>query len=99
MILAAELQGFLDRSWNSKRTLVFAHVLLTKTLGVRRDQELQAWITWQMDLWERGMHAGLLGDDEAEGAAREVRATSGGKEEGNAVAQSYHDKVLSSNLR
>ena len=65
-ILAAEWQGVLDRSWNSKRTLVFAHVLLTKTMCVRRSNEIQARIAWQMDLWERGLHAGLVGDAEAE---------------------------------
>ena len=35
-ILAAEWRGILARSWNSERPLVFAHVVLTKTLGVRR---------------------------------------------------------------
>ena len=38
-------------------------------------------ITRQMDLWERGLHVGLVGDAEAKGAAREGRATSGGDEE------------------
>ena len=27
-----------------------------------------------MDLWERGIHAGLVGDADAEGATREGRA-------------------------
>ena len=52
-----------------------------------------------MDLWERGMHAGLVGDAEAEGVTRECRAASDGKEEDNAVARSYHDTVLSGKLR
>ena len=69
-ILAAELQGVLGRSWNSKRPLVFAHVVLTKTFGVRRPQEIWARIIRRMDLWERVLHAGLVGDTEAEGAAR-----------------------------
>ena len=51
-----------------------------------------------MDLWERGLHAGLVEDDEVEGAAREGRATLGGEEEYEAVARSYHDTVLSVNL-
>ena len=35
-ILAAEWRGVLYRSWNSERPLVFAHVVLTNTMGVRR---------------------------------------------------------------
>ena len=45
------------------------------------------------------MHAGLMGDAEAEGAAREGRATSGGQREDDTVAQSYHDIVLYGKLR
>ena len=68
-ILAAEWRGVLNRSWNSERPLVFAHVVLTKTLGVRRSQDIRARITRRMDIWERGLHTGLVGDAEAEGAA------------------------------
>ena len=52
-----------------------------------------------MDLWERGQHAGLVGDAKAEGAAREGRAAFSGEEEDNAVAQSFHETVLSGKLR
>ena len=52
-----------------------------------------------MDLWERGLHVALVGDAEAEGATREGRAVSGGEEEEKAVAWSYHDTVLSCDLR
>ena len=64
-ILSAEWQGGLGRSWNSKRPLVFAHVDITKTLGFRRAKEIWAWITRRMDLWDRGLHEGLVGDAEA----------------------------------
>ena len=47
-----------------------------------------------MDLWERGQHAGLVGDAEAEGAAREGRAAFRGEEEDNAVARGFHKTVL-----
>ena len=93
-ILAAEWQGVLARSWNSEIPLVFAHVVLTKTLGVRRARKIWARITWRMDLWERGQHAGLAGDAKSEGGAREGRAASGGKEEDNAMARSFHETVL-----
>ena len=78
-ILAAEWRGVLGRSWNSKRPLVFPYVFLTKTLGVRRAREIRARITRRMDLWERGQHAGLVGDAEAEGAARKGRADFSGE--------------------
>ena len=57
------------------------------TLGVRQAQEIWARITRRMDLHERVHQAGLVGDAEAEGAAQEVRAASGGEEEDDAVAR------------
>ena len=68
-ILAAEWQGIISRSWNSERHLVFSHVVLTKTLVVRRAHKIRARITWRMDLWERDQYTGLAGDVEVEGAA------------------------------
>ena len=58
-----------------------------------------AWITRRMDLWERGLHVGLVGVAEAEGAASEERATSGVEEEEKAVMRNYHGTVLLLNLR
>ena len=52
-----------------------------------------------MDLWERGQHAGLVGDANAEGADREGRAVFSGKEGDDAVARSFHETVLSGKLR
>ena len=52
-----------------------------------------------MDLWDRGLHAGLVGDAKEEGDVREVRAASGGEEEEETVSRSYHDKVLSGKLQ
>ena len=49
-----------------------------------------------MDLWERGIHAGLLGDTKSEGAARVGRAASGKEDEEEAKARSYHKRLLSS---
>ena len=85
----------LRRIWNSERPLVFAHVIITKTLGIHRAQEIRARITRQMELWERGLHTGLVGVAGAEGAARKGRAASGGEEEEEVVSQSYHDTVFS----
>ena len=41
---------------------------------------------------------GLVGDAEAEGASQEGRAASGGKEEDNIVAQSYHGTVFTAKI-
>ena len=67
-------------SWNSKRPLVFTHIVIQKLLGVCRAREIQARISSRMDLCESGFHAGLVGEAEAEGSAREVRAASGGED-------------------
>ena len=70
----------LGRSWNFERPLVFTHVVLIKVLGVRRAKDIRARITSRVDLWERGLHTVLVGDDEAEGAASEGRHASGEEE-------------------
>ena len=98
-ILAEEWRGVISRNWNSERPLVFTHVFLTKTLGVRQAREIRARIPRRMDLWERGQHVGLVGDAEAEGAACEGRAAFSGEEEDDAVARSFYETVLSGNIR
>ena len=52
-----------------------------------------------MDLWERVIHAGLMGDAEAEGAAREGRAASDRDNQEKSKAWSYHDTVLFGKLQ
>ena len=47
-------------------------------LSVPRAYEIWARITRRIELWERGLHAGLVGDAKVEEAAREVRVASGG---------------------
>ena len=51
VILAVEWWLVLERSWNSKKPLVFAHVILSKTLGVHRYMEIWVRLTQMMDLW------------------------------------------------
>ena len=82
-----------------KRPLIFAHVVFTKMLSVCRARDIRSWITRRMDLWEKGQHAGLVGDAESKGAAHEGRAASGGKEEDKAIGWSYHDTVFSGKLQ
>ena len=85
-ILAAECRGVLGRTRNSERPLVIALVVLTKTMGVNWAKKIRSQITRWMYLLERGLHAGLIGDAEAEGAVREGRAARRGEEEDEAVA-------------
>ena len=68
-------------------------------LGVHRAREIRAKITRRVELLERGIHAGLMGDTEAEGAAREGRASRGGEEEDEKKSRSYYRTVLSDKLR
>ena len=93
-ILAAEWRGVLSRSWNSERPLIFAHVMLTKLLGVRWAREIRASITRSMYFWEKRQHARLVGDAKAEGAAREGMAAFSGEEDNDAVARGFHETVL-----
>ena len=80
-ILAAEWQSVLNRSCKSGITLVFAHVILTKMLGVRMAREIRERFKRSMDLWEIGIHTGLVGNVERYGSVREGRAAIGGEEE------------------
>ena len=61
--------GVLNSSWDSDIPHVFAHVVLTKALGIRRARQIWSRITRCMDLWERGQHAGMVRDAKVEGAA------------------------------
>ena len=72
-VLDVEWRGVLERKWNSDRPLVFSHVVLTKTLVDHKAREIWARIDCQQDLWDRGIHAGLVGGALVEGRAREVR--------------------------
>ena len=56
-------------------------------------------ITSIMDLWERGLHIGLVGDAEVEGNVRDIRADGGGEDEDESIAWKFHRSVLSGKLR
>ena len=98
-ILDSEWCVVLGRSWNTKSLLVFSHIVRTKMLVIRNARGIWAQITRSMDLWDRSLHAGLVGDTELEGAAREGRASSRRDEEENTVSISYHGMVLLSKIR
>ena len=73
--------------------------MLANTLGVHRDRDIRARITTRMDLWERGLHVGLLGDAEAEVPTREGRAASVGEEEDKSLDRKFYSSFLSGKLR
>ena len=98
-VLSAEWRWVLDRKWNSERPLVFAHVVLTKTLGSRKAREIWARIDHQLDLLGRGIHACLVGDALAEVRSREGRVKRRLEEEKDCLARSFHSTVLLGNLR
>ena len=66
--------GVLGRTCNSKRPLVFPYVVFTKKLGIYKARDIQARITRGVDLWERCLYAVLVGDADAEGAARRAES-------------------------
>ena len=57
----------LNGKGNFERPLVFDHKVFTKTLGACKASEIQASIDRSLELWERGIHAGLVGDVLVEG--------------------------------
>ena len=68
-VLAVEWREVLDWKWYSERPLVFDYVILTKKIGARKAREIRDKTDLRLDLWERGTHAGLVGDTLAEGRA------------------------------
>ena len=50
-------------------------------LVICQAREIRARISRQIYLWEKGVHAILVGDEEGKGAARDGRDTRGDKEE------------------
>ena len=57
-------------TWNSERSLVLSHVLLTKMLSILRARDILTRISRRKKIWERVLHTGLVGNIEAEGSAR-----------------------------
>ena len=49
-VLAEKWRRVLNQKYNSKRPLVFAHVVLTKTLGAHKNRYIQSRINHQLDL-------------------------------------------------
>ena len=98
-VLAAEWRGLLNWNWNSEINLVFANVVLTKTLDARKAREIWARIDRRLDLWEKKIYAGLVGYALTEGRAQEGRIKRHVEEEEDRLACSFHITVLWGKLR
>ena len=88
----------LDQKWDSKISLVFTNVVLTKTLGQRNAREIRARIDRRLDLWERIIHAGLVGDALAEGRDQDSRVEKCIEDEEDRLVCSFYSTWLSGNL-
>ena len=60
-ILAVELQGVLNRRWNSVRPIFFVYINLKKTLVFHRAREIRAIVKMRLNLWKKGIHEVLVG--------------------------------------
>ena len=66
-LIAAEWQVVFDWKWNFKIPLLFSHVVLTRTISSFKAREIQERIYRRLDLWERGIHTGMVEGVLAEG--------------------------------
>ena len=69
-------------------------MVFTNTLGACKAREIRASINRQLGLWDRGIHAGLVGGVLAEGRAREGRVKRREEEEGYRLAHSFHSILM-----
>ena len=89
----------LNRKMNSEIPLTITHVVLTKTLGAHKARYIRAMINRQLDLWERNIHTGLVGDALRKGRAQEGRVERCAEEEEDRLARSFHSTVMSGKLQ
>ena len=64
-VLSQEIQGMMDRKWNSERMLVFTAVILQQQADIRRSKDIRELVSKRLDLWERGYKVALVDDLEA----------------------------------
>ena len=74
-------------------------MVLKRNPITRKAREIRVRIDRQLDLWERGKHAGLVGDALAEGRAREGRIERRKEEEEDCLAHSFQSTLLLGKLR
>ena len=74
-------------------------MVLTRTLSAHKAREIRERIDRQLELWERCIHSGLVGDVLAEGRAREGHIARSNEEEEDRLARSFHITLISGKLQ
>ena len=69
-------------------------MVLTSNLSAHKSREIRASINLRLDIWDRGIHTGLVRDALSEGSAREGRIERSDKEEEDCLAHSFHSTFL-----
>jgi hypothetical protein len=96
-MLTREFKGVRQREWNSERPLIFPMVILQKTEGTTRAQDIRKRLTQRMDLWDKGKYAALVDDTEDELLSRVGSGTR--IKDDDASARQFNATVLSGRLR
>jgi len=97
MILTQEFRAVrVNRTTNSEKPLVVVLVVLPKTTGVWTAKDIRMRLQQRMDLWNRGCHAALVDDTEAEALSR---VGTGPEPDEEIQARTFNARVLSSRLR
>ena len=73
-------------------------MVLIKIMGARKAREIWASIERQINLWERGIYTGLVGDVLAEVRARESCVERLDKEKEDCLACRFHITLMSGNM-
>ena len=85
------------RQCNSERPLVFAAVILQKSIAVTRATDIRRRLEQRMDLWEKGSHQALI-DDIKDELGRRVRVAPRQESEADAFRR-FNSTVLHGYLR
>ena len=73
-------------------------MVLTRTLGTLKAREIRERTDLRMDLWERSIHAGLVGGTLAQVRAREGHIARINEKEEDCLARNFHIILLSRRL-
>ena len=98
-VLDVECQGVLDWKCNFKQPLVFTHLVLTRTLGACKAREIRVMIDRWIEIWEWGIHTGLVGNLLAERRDRKDRVEKINEEEVGRLACSLHSPLMPGKIR
>ena len=96
-LLASELEGVKERTWNAERFLVFTMVVLQRTPAVKRATDIRARLQSRMDAWEEGKFDMLV--QSTVRTAESYLSLARGQETQEQRAKRFNDLVLAGKLR